>query len=145
MFGKAPAGVERCFKRVEIAVVDADHLAVQTCCPVQFGPVVHLDQGIHAPIRRRCFQLCSLRVRNAGHNDQNAICTQCTRLGHLIGVIHEILAQHRQLAGRARLGQKRFCALKTWGIRQYAQAGRAARLIGLSQRGRIEIRTDQPL
>ena len=67
------------------------------------------------------------------------------RFRHLIGVEHEILAQHRQRGRRARRHHEIEMALERGRVGQHRQAGRAAGLIGPRQRRRIEIGADQAL
>ena len=104
-----------------------------------------LDQHVHAPADRRILELGGQHVIDGGHDDQDAVGAPGARLGHLIGVKEEILAQHRQIAGRARRAQETGRALKARGVGQHRQAGRAAGLIGAGQRRRVEIGPDQTL
>src|SRR6056297_2951790 len=143
--GQAARGVERGLEGVEIAVVDADHHGFEMCRAVQFGAVMHLDQSVHAPVFCRGLKLGGLGVTDRRHNDQDAVRTPGARLGDLIGVIHEILAQHRQIAGGARLPKILGRALKAGCIGQHRQAGRATGRIGPRQLGRVELGADQPL
>ena len=70
---------------------------------------------------------------------------QRARLDHLIGIEHEVLAQHRQLRRRARRGQIFGGALERGRVGQHREAGGAARFIGAGERRRIEIGADQAL
>src|SRR6056297_4347931 len=106
---------------------------------------MHFDEHIHVPAPRRLLELQRLRVRHARHDDEDAIRAPGARLGHLVGIVHEILAQHRQVAGGARLSQVVRRALETRAVGQHRQAGGTARRIGLRQRGGVEIFADQAL
>ena len=69
---------------------------------VELGFVVHLGNGVHAPIFRRRGEIASDGIVNLGEDDQNAIRAPGPRLGNLVGVEHEVLAQRRQRGRRAR-------------------------------------------
>ena len=86
-----------------------------------------------------------MRVVDRGHDDQDAVGALGARLRHLIGVEHEILAQHRQRGRRARRRHEIRLALERRRVGEHRQAGRAAGLIGARQRRRIEIGADQAL
>ena len=58
-------------------------------------------------------------------DQQDAVGAQGPRLVHLIGVDHEVLAQHRQRTGRARRLQVGIGALKEVRVGEHRQAGRA--------------------
>ena len=75
---------------------------------------------------------------------EDAIGAVGPRLRHLIGVVHEVLAQHRQRDGGARGAQMIEAALERWRVGQHRQAGRAAFFIGRGQRRRIEIARIRP-
>ena len=85
------------------------------------------------------------RVVERRHDDEDAIGAGRARLRHLVGVVHEILAQHRQRAGRARRAQVIERALEGGRVGQHRKAGRAALRVGRRQGRRIEIVADQPL
>ena len=84
-------------------------------------------------------------IVDRGHDDQNAVGAVGPRFGHLIGVVHEILAQHGQRRRGARLAQMIEAALERRPVGENRKAGRSARLIGRRQRRRIEIGADQTL
>jgi len=65
--------------------------------------MVDFYQRVHAERQGRCFKLRGTGIIDCGHDDENAVGAVGARLGHLIGVVHEILAQHRQRACCARL------------------------------------------
>ena len=65
--------------------------------------VVHLGDRIHAPVAwRRWRDRAAIASSTCGQDDQDAVGAPGARFGHLIGVEHEVLAQHRQAAGGAR-------------------------------------------
>ena len=93
------ADAERDLEGAQIPVVDADELGAERQRAVEFRPVVHLDQHVHAEIVRRVDQRARLLVGDARHDDEDAIRAPGARLEDLIGLEQEILAQGRQ-AGR---------------------------------------------
>ena len=97
------------------------------------GLVMHLDQHIHAPLPGGGFKLGGLRVRHRGHDDQDAIGIQRPGLGHLIGIVEEILAQAGQGGCVMGLRQEAVGALERGRIGQHRKAGRPTGLIGPGQ------------
>src|SRR5690606_15883196 len=67
------------------------------------------------------------------------------RLVHLVRVDDEVLAQHRQRTGSARLAQVAVAALEEIDVGEHRQAGGAAGLVAAGDRGGVEIGPDQPL
>src|SRR5438270_65222 len=65
------------------------------------------------------------------------------RVGDLIGIIHEILAQDRQPRCSARGGQMVRLALERGRIGEHRKTGRAARFIGARERRRVEVGADK--
>ena len=57
-------------------------------------------------IESRLFKPTRRCVVHGRQDDQNAVSAPGARFGDLVGIIHEILAQHRQSCCRACLGQK---------------------------------------
>ena len=106
--------------------------------------VVDFDQHVHAERKRRRLELGRAGIVDRRHDDEDAVGAGSARFGHLVGVVHEILAQHRQRAGRARRAQMIERALERRRVGQHRQAGRAAGLIGGRQRRRIEIARISP-
>ena len=72
---------------------------------LKLGLVVDLEQHVHAERERRAFEIARRRVVDRRHDDEDAVGAPGARLDHLIGLVHEILAQHRQRRRRARRGQ----------------------------------------
>src|SRR5262245_17445857 len=140
---QALAGGERGLEGLEVAVVDADHSRVEAQRALELALVVHLEQNIHAERLRRGSQLPRRRVVDRCHNDEDAVGAPGPRLRHLVGVVHEILAQHWQCGGCARGAEILRPALKRRRVGQHREAGGAALLVGARQRRRIEIRADQ--
>ena len=112
---------------------------------LELGLVMHFDQHVHAERESRRFEFGRGSVIERRHDDEDAIGAGRARLRHLIGVVHEILAQHRQRTGRARRAQMIERALERGRVGEDGQTGRAALRIGLRQRRRIEIVADQSL
>ena len=139
---QAAGRVQGRFKGVQIAIVDPDHLAFEQGRTFELWGIVYFDQNIHAPVERSRLKLLCLAVRDRGHDDQDTIRPQSARLGNLIGVVHEILAQRGQGAGGASLGQKGLGALEAGRVGQHRQTCRPACGIGLGQGGGIEVFSD---
>ena len=139
------AGGKRGLEGFQIAVVDADQPRFQAQRAGEFVFVMHFDQHVHAERRRRRFEFCGASVIDRGHDDEDAIGAVSARLRHLIGVVHEILAQHRQRTAPRACAQMIETALERRRVGQHRKAGGAACLIGRCQRGRIEIAADQAL
>ena len=81
---------------LEVAIVDADQAARQVERAVEFGVVVHFDDGVHVPVAGGRGELGGERVVDLGQDDQDAVGTPGARLDNLIGIDHEILAQDGQ-------------------------------------------------
>ncbi len=64
--------------------------------------VVHLDQHVHVQVARQRFQLARLGVGQRGHDQQDAVGAHRAAFVDLPGIEDEVLAQHRQIDGRAR-------------------------------------------
>ena len=103
------------------------------------------DQHVHAVVDRRVLDVLGGGIVERRHDDQDAVGAVGAGLDHLIGIEHEILAQHRQICRRARRHHEIQMALERRRIRQHRKTRRAAGLIGSCQRRRIEIGADQSL
>ena len=107
--GHEPRQALRCRERrlegFQIAIVDTDQPGFQAQRAVQFLLVVHLDQHVHSKRNGCAFELPRAGVVNGGHDDQDAIGTGGARFGHLVRIVHEVLAQNRQRAGCPRDAQ----------------------------------------
>src|SRR5436190_23716478 len=134
---------ESCLEGLQVAVVDADQSRLEPQGTVEFRLVVDLDQHVHAVTERRVFQRGRRRIVDAGHDDQNAIGAPGARLRRLVGLEHEVLAQHGERGRSARGGEIFGLALKRRCIGQHGEAGSAAGLVSARECRRIEIRADQ--
>ena len=101
----AQRGLQRDLEGAQVAVVDAEQRRLELERALQLGRVVHLDQHGHVQAARDRLELGHLRVVQAGRDQQDAVGAHGPRLVDLVGVDHEVLAQHRQVARRARLLQ----------------------------------------
>src|ERR1700733_9231648 len=101
-----------------------------------------LGEHVHAKARSRFFEICRLAVGQRRQDKQDAIGAHRPRFGDLIGVEHEILAQHRQLAGGARRDKMFGVALEIRCVGQHRKTSRAAQLVCLGDGGGIEIGPD---
>ena len=97
------------------------------------------DQYIHAVGNRCILDIARRGIVERRHNDQDAVGAVGAGLDHLIGVVHEILAQHRQSGRSARRHHEIEMTLKGRGISQYRKTGRASGFIGTRQDRRIEV------
>ena len=79
---------------------------------VQFLAIMHLHQHIQANLVGDALQFLHLVFGQAGGNQQNAVGANGPAFIHLIGRHHEVLADHRQAAGRAGGFQVVFVALE---------------------------------
>src|SRR3984957_7045191 len=139
------AGGKRRLERFQVPVVDADQPRLQPQRPLELFLVMHFDERVHAERGSGRFQLGRADIVDRGHDDQDAIGAVTARFGHLIGVVHEILAQHRQRRGGARRAQMIEMALERRRIGQHRKAGGAAGFISLGQGRRIEIVANETL
>ena len=112
---------------------------------VEFGFVVDFDEHVHAEAERRRLDFRRRAVVERRHDDEDAVGAQRARFRDLVGLVHEILAQHRQCGRGARRDQVVRAALERRRVGQHREAGRAAGLVGARQRRRVEIGADQPL
>ena len=100
---------------------------------------MYLDEHRHAERSRGRFEFAHAHDIKRGNDQQDAIGAHRARFKQLIRLEHEILAQHRQAACRARLSQALGAALKKLRIGQHRQAPRAMPGIACRDRRRIEI------
>ena len=143
--GEIDRGLERRFEGPQVAVVDADELGVERQRAVQLDLVVHLDQRVHPPFGGGVEQVARGVVADRGEDDQDAVGAPGAGLGDLVGLEHEVLAQHRQLRRGAGLDQVVRRALEARAVGEHRQAGGAAQLIGAGDLGRVEVGADQAL
>ena len=113
--------------------------------PRQFRFVMDLDENVDPEREGRRLEFGGAAVVDRGQDDEDTIGAGGARFHHLIGVVHEILAQHRQRACGARLAQIVERALERGAVGQDGKTRCAAGLVGLGQGRRIEMRPDQPL
>ncbi len=136
---------QRRLEGFEVAIVDADEAAIEAQRAVQLRRVVHLDDGIHAPVLGGAGEIGRERIVHFSHDDEDAIRAPGPRLDHLVGVDHEVLAQHGQRDRRTGVGEEFRRALERRRIGENREAGRPTRLIGLGERDGFEICSDEPL
>ena len=103
------------------------------------------DQHVHAKRNRRVLEIAGGGVVECVHDDQDAVGAMGAGFHHLIGIEQKVLAQHRQIRCRARRHHEVEMALERGRVGQHREARRAAGLIGLGQRRRIEIGANEPL
>ncbi|MNY21018.1 hypothetical protein D3C86_1545370 [compost metagenome] len=90
---------------------------------------MHLDQHIEVEGLGGRRQLGQLRIGQRRDYQQHAIGAQGAGLDDLVGVDHEILADHRQRTGVARLLQVEVGALEEILVGQHRQTGRTTGLV----------------
>src|SRR5947208_12037589 len=141
---QTPADGERRLERLEVSIVDANERRAHAKRPFELGFVVHFQEGIHAECLRGLLELLRGGVVDRGQDDQDAVGAPCPRLGDLINVIHEILAQDRELGRGARCSEMFRLALKGGRVGEHREASRAPAFVGARQGRRVELRPDQP-
>ena len=124
---------------MQVAVVHADQRRGELQRVVQFFAVVHFHQHRHAEAVRQSLERLHLFGGQRGGDQQDRIRAHRSRLVDLVFVHDEILAQHRQSTGCARLLQMIRAALKELLIGQHRQTGRAMFRIACGNRGGIKI------
>ncbi len=132
-------------KAGEVAVVDADHRIGETHRAFEFGLVMHLDEHIHAVMRRRRRHLGCRIVIEHGKDQQHRIGAERARFGDLPDVYHEILAQSGQAAGGAGSLEKRIVTLEIVAVGQHRQAGGASAFVRTGDRSGIKTASYQSL
>src|SRR6185437_1801600 len=129
----------------QIAIVDADERGLERERALQLGPVVHLDQHVHAIVERARLERCKTGVFEGGDDQQDGVCAQSARLGDLIFVDDELLAQRRQRACVARLDQVFGSTLEKGPVGQHREAGRSRLFVRRGDGVRVErIAQDAP-
>ena len=106
---------------------------------------MHFHQHRHAEPVRNVFEFGHARIIERGSDQQDAIGPQRAGLINLVGLDHEILAQHRQRASGTRFFQVVTRALKKIAVGQHRQTGRAVFFIAERNRRRIERVAQQAL
>src|ERR1700722_9331023 len=87
---------ERGDEGFEIAVVDADERRFEPQRALELGVVMDLEQHVHAMGEGRRLDLGGSAVVERRHDDEDAVGAHRPRLRDLVGLVHEVLAQHRQ-------------------------------------------------
>jgi hypothetical protein len=105
---------------------------------------MHLDQNVHAKLECRLLKPLCIGVAEARHDQQNGVRAPQPGFVNLIRLEHEVLAQRRERDRGACRGKEFGCTLKGWCVGKHGKACGAALGIGLSQRRRVEVVTDQP-
>ncbi len=142
---RQPLGhLERGDEGLEVAVVDADERRLELERALELGGVVHLEQHVHAVPDRSGLDLRGRAIVERRHDDEDAVGAHRARFRHLIRLVHEVLAQHRQVGCRAGGDEELGRALERGAVGEDREAGGAARLVGPRQRRRIEVGADQP-
>ena len=103
------------------------------------------DQHVHPERDCRVLDVLGRGIVERVHDDQDAVRAMGAGFEHLVGVEHEILAQHRQAGRRARRDHEVEMALEGGRVGQNRQARRAAGLVSLCQCRRIKIGANETL
>jgi hypothetical protein len=130
-------------KGAKIAVVDADELRFERKGALELRAIVHLDEHVHAERMGGVDESRRFPVRDARHDDEDAIRTPGPRLEHLIGIEEEVLAQGRQAGGLPRLAQIVRPALERGLVREDRQAGGTALSVRPRQARHVEVGPDE--
>ena len=96
----------------------------------------------HAEFVGQRFQLFHLRQLQRRHDQQDGVGADGAGAADLVGVDHEVLAQHRDVAGGARFDQVVLAALEELHVGQHRQAGGAMGFIAPGNGGGIEVLPD---
>ena len=123
---------------MQVPVIDADQRRREIEGEVELGAIMHFGEHRHSERGRYGLQLAHLRQLERRHDEQNAICTHGARFVQLVGVDHEILAQHWEAASRARSRKILGTTLKKTFVGEHREAGRAVLRVGAGDRRRIE-------
>src|SRR5947209_6092021 len=99
--------LERCLKRhvkvMQIAVVDADHLATSAIqCALQFLTVMHFTEDVQSRALCSFVHLAQFRVAECCNDKQNRVSTVRPRFEYLEVIDHEIFSQTRSECRRGR-------------------------------------------
>ena len=141
MRGSRPMVVsQRRLERAQVAVVDADQRRAQLQRRGQLVAVMHFHQHVQAQFQRAGFQFRHQAVVERRDDQQDRIGAHRARFVDLVHVDHEVLAQHRNLAGGARLLQVVHRALEEMHVGQHRQARRAMARVALGDVRRLEVR-----
>src|SRR5450830_1626613 len=132
-------GVQRNLKSFEISVVDADQRRFELQRARQLGRIVHFHQHRHVQAARNRFKVLHSRIIQNGRNQQYGIGPTSARFINLIGVQHEVFAQHRQRAGGAGLLEVVNATLEKLQVGEYRQTGCTMLRIALRYIGGDEI------
>ncbi|MNM90401.1 hypothetical protein D3C81_1026610 [compost metagenome] len=100
---------------------------------------MHFDQHVEVEVLGHRSQFRHARIFQGGHDQQDAVGTDGARFDHLVGIDHEVLADHRQLAGRAGFLQVGIAAKEEVHIGEHRQAGGSAFLVAAGDFGRHEV------
>ncbi len=146
-------GFQAHVEAAQVTVVDAHQRGLELERALQLGAVVHFHQHGHIEAEGNGLELGHLGIGQAGGDEQDAVGPHGARFVDLVGIDHEVLAQHRQVAAGARLLQVIRAALEELPVGQHRQAGRAhlaagigvADGVALGDVGRHEISPDHAL
>ncbi len=89
--GEPLAGFQRGVKGFQVAVVDADQARLQLERAFKLVGIVDFEQHVHAEREGCVFKRLRRCIVDAGHDDQDAVGAPGSRLGDLIGLVHEVL------------------------------------------------------
>ena len=106
---------------------------------------MHFHQQVHTDFRGGMGQLPHLLLLQGGHDQQHRVGANRPGLDDLVGIHRKVLAQHRQLTGRAGLLQVGIRSLEEIHVGKHRQAGGAAALVAGGDLRRLEIRADHAL
>ena len=125
---------------MQVAVVDTHQRCVEGFQrALKLIAIMDFNQHIQPDTFGYSRQFGHFHVVQRGDDQQHTVGAQCPGFDDLVRVDHEVLANHRQGAGRTRLLQVRIGALEVVDIGQHGQASCTARLVALGNLGRHEV------
>ncbi len=130
-------------KGMQVSIVDT--YQIETCRQgyIQLGFIVNFNKHIKGKVCGALRQLFQAHRVQGRYNQQDTISPDGASFCHLIGVNDEVLANNRQVTGRARLLEIFIAALKKMFVGQHRQAiGASCRILG-SNTCRVKVFANQ--
>ena len=128
---------------LQVAVIDADQLWVETQHSLQVGSVMELDQSLHPQPHGSLIQVGQLGIIQALGDEQDAIGADGTGLQDLILVEDEVLPEQWHVDGLANLPQIVEVPLKVFLVGQDAETRRSVFDVRPGNLGGREVGPDQ--
>lgn len=130
-------------ERPQIAVVDPEQRGARGERDLRLAHGVDLDQRVELIGLRRGEQLGELRRRERGHDQEHRIRTRRARLGHLVAIDQEVLAQERQAHALADPREEGQIAVEVLAIGEHGDRRGPSLRVRRRDHRRIRARTDR--